>query len=159
MSATIELVNTSGVRVIPLRRQFKAWVEAVISVMELTTRHRVAIKVVDSTESAELNAYYRHKNYATNVLSFPVPVGFAAGGHLGDLALCASVVIEEANTQHKNPNDHWAHLVVHGVLHLLGYDHEVPKDAKKMEALEVRILANLDIKNPYIHNPIQNPHN
>jgi probable rRNA maturation factor len=149
MSATIELVNTSGVRAIPLRRQFKTWVEAVLTAMALTTRHTLAIKVVDSTESAALNAHYRHKDYATNVLSFPVPADFAAGGHLGDLALCASVVIDEATTQQKNQNDHWAHLVVHGVLHLLGYDHEVAKDAKKMEALEIRILADLGIQDPY----------
>jgi probable rRNA maturation factor len=78
-----------------------------------------------------------------------VPTDFQAAGQLGDLALCAAVVKREANEQQKAPHDHWAHLVVHGVLHLLGYDHEQPKDAKVMETLEVRILHGLGIQDPY----------
>jgi len=124
MSATVELVNASGQRRLPLRRQFRQW-------------------------AAELNGHYRNKAYATNVLSFPVPASLQAAGQLGDLALCAAVVKKEAQEQNKTATDHWAHLVVHGVLHLLGYDHERKKDASIMEALEVRILAGLGIKDPY----------
>jgi probable rRNA maturation factor len=149
MSATIEFSNASGYKHLPLRRQFKSWVEAALSQFDDMNNSSVGIKIVDSSESAALNAHYRQKNYATNVLSFPVPTDFAAAGYLGDLALCAEVVQQEAKTQQKTSADHWAHLVVHGVLHLLGYDHENTKDAKQMEALEVRILAQLGIANPY----------
>jgi probable rRNA maturation factor len=150
MSATIDLVNASGERGLPLRRQFRKWAEAALSGAGLADQHNtLSIRIVNAEEAASLNSQYRHKDYATNVLSFPVPAELRAAGQLGDLALCASVVKQEATAQHKAPLDHWAHLVVHGVLHLLGYDHEHNNDASKMEALEVRILAGLGIKDPY----------
>ena len=140
MSVTIELVNASGERGLPLKRQFAEWAQAALVGAGLEKDKRaLSIRLVGEEESAQLNGDYRSKGYATNVLSFPLPAGFQAAGQLGDLALCAAVVKREANEQQKAPQDHWAHLVVHGVLHLLGYDHEQTKDAKVMEALEVRI--------------------
>jgi probable rRNA maturation factor len=150
MNATIELVNASGARGLPLRRQFKLWATAALAAVPGTApAGSLSIRIVDAAEGASLNKQYRHKNYATNVLSFPVPPELIATGQLGDIALCAPVVKSEAEQQQKVPADHWAHLVVHGVLHLLGYDHEDPKDAKRMERLEIKILANLGIRNPY----------
>ena len=150
MNVTIELVNASGERGLPLRRQFKLWTEAALQgAGQSGPYHSVSIRLVNKEEAASLNNHYRHKDYATNVLSFPVPAGLQAAGQLGDLALCAAVVKQEAAEQHKPAVNHWAHLVVHGVLHLLGYDHEINKDARKMETLEVKILASLGIPDPY----------
>ena len=149
MSVTIEMVNASGER-LPLRRQFKLWAEAALAGAGKAGKYSsISIRIVNTDESKSLNHQYRHKNYATNVLSFPVPKELQAAEQLGDIALCAAVVKQEAFAQHKTINNHWAHLVVHGVLHLLGYDHEVNKDAKKMEALEIKILASLGIRDPY----------
>lgn len=114
------------------------------------THLTLTVRVVDPEESACLNLSYRHKNNPTNVLSFPclewiTPHDF----YLGDLAICAALVEQEAIQQNKPVSSHWTHLVVHGFLHLLGYDHESPNDATVMEALEVRILGTLGIENPY----------
>ncbi len=117
-------------------------------------RHRpdaeLAIRIVDTGEGLSLNQTYRGRDYATNVLSFPVepPPGIELA-LIGDLAICAPVVEREALEQGKRPRDHWAHLTIHGVLHLLGYDHVRDPDAQVMEALETRILADMDIADPY----------
>jgi len=112
--------------------------------MELT------IRIIDKDESAYLNSTYRHKKGPTNVLSFPdTPLpGFLADS-LGDLAICADLVAEEAQEQQKSVEAHWAHLIIHGFLHLLGYDHEKDDEAEIMENLEIQILQNLGFKNPY----------
>ena len=149
MSVTVDLVNASGQRGLPLRRQFRQWADAALQGAGIADDRNLSIRIVDEHESAELNGHYRNKAYATNVLSFPVPQELQAAAQLGDLALCAAVVKKEAQEQNKTATDHWAHLVVHGVLHLLGYDHERTEDASIMEALEVRILAGLGIKDPY----------
>jgi len=150
MSVIIELVNASGERGLPLRRLFKLWAEAALAgAGKAGLYSNLSIRIVNSDESASLNQHYRHKHYATNVLSFPIPEQMQAAGQLGDLALCAAVIKQEAGEQKKTAGNHWAHLVVHGVLHLLGYDHEHNKDAKKMETLEVKILASLGIPDPY----------
>jgi probable rRNA maturation factor len=110
----------------------------------------VAIRIVGAEEGRAFNRDYRGKDYATNVLSFPaeLPPGVDLP-LLGDLAICAPVVEREAAEQHKRPRDHWAHLTVHGTLHLLGYDHLRDAEAEAMEALETRILASLGIADPY----------
>lgn len=110
----------------------------------------VSIRIVDESESAELNQTYRHKSGPTNVLSFPceVPAG-VPNDLLGDLVICAPVVAREALEQGKNPEAHWAHMVIHGVLHLRGYDHLQEDEAEQMEALEVEILDGLGYPNPY----------
>lgn len=110
----------------------------------------LSVRIVDLTEGAELNAVYRRKEGPTNVLSFPceVPEGVPCQ-ILGDLVICAPVVEREAREQGKPLHMHWAHMVVHGVLHLLGHDHVETADAERMEALEIEILARLGYANPY----------
>ena len=115
----------------------------------------LSIRIVTSDEITELNHSYRHKNNPTNVLSFPfeLPPGMPVDelpNILGDIAICAEVVAREADQQHKSITAHWAHMVVHGTLHLLGYDHQNDTDAAQMEALEIHILQQLDFPNPYL---------
>ncbi|MFP5356990.1 MAG: rRNA maturation RNase YbeY [Gammaproteobacteria bacterium] len=106
----------------------------------------LTLRITDEAESRALNHRYRGRDYATNVLSFP----YQEPGMLGDLVLCAPVVAREAKAQGKPLRAHWAHLVIHGCLHLLGYDHEQSQAAEKMEKLEIRILRNLGFANPYL---------
>lgn len=110
----------------------------------------LTIRIVNATESQQLNGDYRDKDKPTNVLSFPFDAPADVSNHyLGDLVICASVVATEAVEQDKPLNQHWAHMVVHGVLHLLGYDHIKNAEAETMEALERTILASLNIPDPY----------
>ncbi len=98
----------------------------------------------------DLNHRYRHQNKPTNVLSFPNPLAQTLGlTALGDIAICQPLVLEEAQAQNKSPQAHWAHLVIHGTLHLLGYDHTTPTEAELMENLEVELLSSLGFPNPY----------
>lgn len=137
---------------IPSAASFRRWASAA-----LDGRIRdadLAIRLVDEDEGRALNRHYRGKDYATNVLSFPaeLPEGLPEGVRLpllGDLVICAPVVAREAAEQHKRLGDHYAHLTVHGVLHLLGWDHENDKDAEAMEQLEREVLASLGIDDPY----------
>lgn len=137
-------------RGIPSAGSFRQWVAAALA----GARHRkpaeLSIRIVGAREGRALNRQYRGKDYATNVLSFPVelPQGVASA-LLGDLVICAPVVAREAREQTKAPGDHYAHLTVHGVLHLLGFDHQHEREAARMESLETRILAGLGIANPY----------
>lgn len=110
----------------------------------------VTIRIVASDESAALNSQYRGKSGPTNVLSFPfeAPAGITVP-LAGDLIICASVVEKEAAEQQKTLTEHWAHMVVHGMLHLQGYDHIDDDDAEVMEALEIRLLGQLGFSNPY----------
>lgn len=110
----------------------------------------LCVRVVGSAESRRLDRAYRGKDKPTNVLSFPAsPEERVATGTLGDLVICAPVVAREAREQRKALGAHWAHMVVHGTLHLLGYDHERPRQARAMEALEVEILRGLGFHDPY----------
>ena len=110
----------------------------------------VCIRIVGAAASRGLNAGFRGKDKPTNVLSFPAStLEREIGGALGDLVICAPVVAAEARAQHKAPAAHWAHMVVHGVLHLHGYDHESSRDARAMERLEVEILRAFGYQDPY----------
>jgi len=110
----------------------------------------VTIRIVDREEGAELNRKYRNGDGATNVLSFDYANDpHLPAGVLGDIVICAPVVSEEASIQHKEADAHWAHMVVHGVLHLCGYDHAEEEDACVMEALETDILSRLGFAAPY----------
>lgn len=132
----------------PDAAKFQTWVDAVLS--DSAVDSEIVIRLVDETESAELNGQYRHKSGPTNILSFPFepPMGIEMD-LLGDLLMCVPVITKEASEQHKLPEHHWAHITIHGVLHLLGYDHIEEQDAEHMEALEVSILKTLNIANPY----------
>lgn len=137
---------------IPRDDQFKLWVETVL--VGKPNDFTLAIRVVDEQEGQRLNRQYRNKDHATNVLSFPLdlPETLPAEirlSQLGDLVICAPVVSREAMQQHRPETDHWAHLTIHGVLHLLGYNHEVADEATVMESLETKILAGLGISDPY----------
>lgn len=110
----------------------------------------LCVRIVGSAESRRLDREYRGKDQPTNVLSFPAsPEERVATGMLGDLVICAPVVVREAREQRKALGAHWAHMVVHGTLHLLGYDHGRPRQARSMEALEVEILRGLGFHDPY----------
>ena len=113
-------------------------------------RWDLAIRVVGAAESRRLNRRYRRKDQPTNVLSFPATVPQADGARpLGDLVVCAAVVAREAREQDKSLAQHWAHMIVHGTLHLLGYVHERRGDARRMERYEVGVLRTLGYPNPY----------
>lgn len=130
--------------------QIQRWVNTALAEIKHDTE--IVVRIVDELESAELNQQYRHKQGATNILSFPieVPEGVEMDVDLlGDLVVCAPVLAKEAKLQHKEIADHWAHIIVHGVLHLLGYDHLVETDAEEMERKECALLQQLNIKNPY----------
>lgn len=149
MKSIVDIQNACDTQQLPSTEQFQQWVDtALASVTEQT--FELTIRLVNSDESQQLNNQYREKDKPTNVLSFPfeVPEGIELN-LLGDLVICASVVEEEAKVQNKALFDHWAHMVIHGCLHLLGYDHINDTDANEMEALEINILATLNISNPY----------
>ena len=137
---------------VPSSASFRKWVTAALADRDAPAE--MAIRIVGADEGRELNRTYRGKDYATNVLSFPAesPEGLPEDVELpllGDLVICADVVAREAAEQGKRPADHWAHLVVHGTLHLLGWDHEADDEAEAMEAREREILAGLGIADPY----------
>ena len=135
---------------IPAAVSFRRWVAA--ACQGRIRRADLAIRVVDSKEGQSLNRHYRGKDYATNVLSFPaeLPPGVNMPlPLLGDLVICAPVVAREAAEQGKLLNAHYAHLTVHGVLHLLGLDHDNPHEAEAMEQFEREILAGLGLADPY----------
>lgn len=140
---------------LPAAARFTTWARAAAG--SRGDGAEVAVRVVGLAEGRKLNLVWRGRDYATNVLSFPVPTGApAATGAarrrtrpLGDIVLCAPVVAREAARQGKPPIAHWAHLVVHGCLHLLGYDHERAIDARRMERRERRVLAALGFSDPY----------
>ena len=135
---------------IPSPASFRRWVEAALHGAKRRKATELSIRIVDADEGRALNRDYRGKDYATNVLSFEaeLPPGMKLP-LIGDMVICAPVVAREAAEQGKRTRDHWAHLTVHGVLHLLGYDHIVDAEAEAMEALETRILAGLGIADPY----------
>ena len=133
---------------IPDRQSIKMWVRTVLADYNKDTE--LVIRVVDEYEGTELNKKWRQMDTPTNVLSFPVS-NIEAINHniLGDIVICAPVVAREAREQGKSIDAHWAHIVIHGVLHLLEYDHITKEDAEIMETLETDILANLGYADPY----------
>ncbi|WP_144937208.1 rRNA maturation RNase YbeY [Pseudomonas alabamensis] len=128
---------------------FRRWCE--LALRQRSADSEMTIRLVDLDEGRDLNHTYRHKDYATNVLSFPadVPDELLDIPLLGDLVICVPVVEREAAEQGKALEAHWAHLVIHGCLHLLGYDHIDDDEAEEMEALERTLLAELGHPDPY----------
>ncbi|MGV6817392.1 MAG: rRNA maturation RNase YbeY [Thiotrichales bacterium] len=148
MSLQIELQLVTEDASAPDQAQMQQWVDAWFPDSENLS---VLVRIVDETESAALNETYRAKKGPTNVLSFPFdPPEMVVSSHLGDLVICAPIVAREAQSQSKPLAAHWAHLLLHGILHLQGYDHIEAADAQIMEALEIEKLALLGIPNPYI---------
>ena len=149
---------------IPERSELQRWVEASIQGKSSDSQLSIVIRFVNEEEGKTLNRAYRHKKYATNVLSFPFEEPeftseiselndaisqYLQQQHLGDIVLCEQVVQAEALKQNKTLKQHWAHLIVHGVLHLQGYDHLNDEEANLMESLEIKILQSLGFDNPY----------
>jgi len=128
---------------------FQLWVDKALA--DYSQDAEVVIRIVDTEEMTELNSQYRAKQGPTNILSFPfeLPDGIEGIDLLGDLVVCAAVLEQEAKQQNKALSAHWAHIIIHGVLHLLGYDHLTDDEAIEMESKEVVLLQELHIDNPY----------
>jgi len=142
----LDLQLASGADNIPSKAQFLKWSRTALE--GLRAKAALCIRIVDKEESAGLNQSYRHKSGPTNVLSFPFETPFEQD-YLGDIIICAPIVQAEAEQQQIAQKAHWAHMTVHGILHLLGYDHIVEQDALVMESLEAKILTQLNFANPY----------
>ena len=145
----ISVQNDAGRKGVPTARSFETWIRAA-----LASRRRgateIAIALLRRAAARDINRRYRGKDYATNVLSFPYePLPHEKTALLGDLVICPAVVAREAREQGKPLRNHYAHLTVHGTLHLLGFDHERADDAGAMEAIERKVLAKLGIPDPY----------
>lgn len=149
MSAILDLQIACQATDIPSEKEIQIYLDYVLQDRQLGEQE-ITVRIVDIAESQQLNHQYRGKNNATNVLSFP----FEAPPEitlnlLGDLVICAEIVKLEAKQQNKPEAHHWAHMLVHGTLHLLGYDHINNDDAERMEGLEIFILNKLSIDDPY----------
>tara|TARA_R110000764_G_scaffold112134_1_gene198876 strand:- start:29350 stop:29808 length:459 start_codon:yes stop_codon:yes gene_type:complete len=148
MSIELDIQRASDAPDQPDDDSFLRWVGLALGA---GTDRELTIRLVDMDEGQSLNHTYRGKDYATNVLSFPADLPPELDlPLLGDLVVCAPVVAREATEQHKQLNAHWAHMVIHGCLHLLGYDHIDDAEADEMEALERELLAQLGIADPYL---------
>lgn len=140
--------NASTSCAVPPRQSLQRWVSAATG--NRVQNVELCIRIVDEPEMAQLNEQYRHKHGSTNVLAFPQYAAAEVGCDLlGDIVICAPVVEREAKQQGKSSPAHWAHIVVHGVLHLLGYDHNEEAQAQRMEQLETEILTTLEFPPPY----------
>lgn len=144
----LELQIASSIKTLPHPSQFREWVSVVlwqrIDTAELT------IRIVDEDEMVSLNEQYRHKEGSTNVLSFPYePIPGILSRSLGDIVICAPVIERESEQNDKPLLSHWAHMVIHGTLHLLGYDHQTDEETKDMQGLETEILLKLGFQPPY----------
>jgi probable rRNA maturation factor len=134
----------------PKRQQVEAWIKA--SLIDSYNNVSVNVIIVPEQRSQELNLAYRNKDKPTNVISLEYPDSSHIGYHalMGELILCDAVIVQEAELQGKSILAHYAHMVIHGMLHLQGLDHETVDCAKKMEALEISIMAQFEFSNPYI---------
>ena len=149
MSVTLDVQYE--VEAAPDEDDIRRWVEAVLAAEKNAAEVELTVRIVGVDEITDLNMRYRHKTGPTNILSFPFesPPGVELN-LLGDLVIAAPVVVNEAQQQHKTETAHWAHMVVHGTLHLLGYDHQAVAEAEDMESREIRILQSLGYSNPYL---------
>ena len=148
----IELQNKTQFQPLPTLSQLQRWINSAFQFIHFSPHSdsELTIRFIDKEESVELNKTYLHKNGPANVLSFPdesIP-GFSSTS-FGDLAICAPLVDEEAKAQNKTLESHFAHLIIHGFLHLLGYDHIKEEESEEMEELEIKILFKLGYENPY----------
>ena len=138
----MNIQNASEMAGIPSPAQFKKWARKALRV-----NSEITLRIVDEEEGRMLNLEYRGKKYATNVLTFPL---MEEPFIMADIVICAPVVAKEAQAQHKTLEAHFAHLMVHGILHAHGYDHEVSEQAELMESVETQTLTNLGYADPYM---------
>ena len=145
----LTLQNNSSHLSIPTKKKFQQWLNVVATAENISGE--ITLRIIDQDEMQQLNNTYRHQDKPTNVLSFPYePFPGEAASHLiGDLVICAPVVTAEAVAQNKSELAHWAHLTLHGTLHLLGFDHEIAAEADIMEAKEIAFLQQLGYADPY----------
>lgn len=149
MSYQIDIESNSQSQKLPSVEDLERWISTALKAQNLEEAE-VSLYIVDEDEGQELNKQYRGKDYPTNVLSFPADIPEEIGVPLlGDLVVCAPVVEREAREQGKTPEAHWAHMLVHGSLHLLGFDHIDDAEAEEMEALETEIITGLGYPAPY----------
>ncbi len=154
MNISVDLQIACQVDSVPQEAEVQAWLEQALQTGKphASKRCDVSVRIVDEDESRQLNKQYRQQNRATNVLAFPAAVVGVPKDEaelLGDLVLCGPLVEQEAEEQGKSPASHWGHLLIHGMLHLLGYDHETESQAVEMETMERKILADRGIEDPY----------
>jgi len=149
MAYQIDIESNSKSQQIPALAKLEGWISAALQSQEFEDAE-VSVYIVDEEEGQELNAQYRGKEYPTNVLSFPADIAEEVGiPLLGDLVVCAPVVEREAQEQGKALQAHWAHMLIHGTLHLVGFDHIEDDEAETMEALETQIVTGLGYPAPY----------
>lgn len=149
MTYQIDIESNSQSQHIPAMVDLERWISVALQSQKLEEAE-VSVYIVDEDESQELNAQYRGKDYPTNVLSFPADIAEEVGTPLlGDLVVCAPVVEREAQEQGKTLQAHWAHMLIHGSLHLVGFDHIDDDEAEVMETLETQILTGLGYPAPY----------
>jgi probable rRNA maturation factor len=154
VSVDIQVASTATS--VPEESEIRSWIADVVRELEVDCECEVSIRIVDEEEGRALNKRFRDINQATNVLSFPSGQELLADQTpdlphlLGDIVICGPIVEREAHAQHKSAAAHWAHLLVHGTLHLLGHDHEADAQAAEMESIETRILARRGVSDPYI---------
>lgn len=141
MSSSVHIQRAVPAVGIPSAASLRTWAQAARG----RKQGEITLRIVDADEGRSLNRDWRGRDYATNVLSFPMQ----EPDYLGDIVICAAVVAREAAEQGKSPRAHWAHMVVHGVLHLLGHDHIADDEAEAMEAIERKLLARLGFSDPY----------
>ena len=161
VSAILDLQLASDCSDIPSQQDIQLWLDTLLSCQQLDNKE-MTVRIVDDAEIQQLNQQYRGKDTATNVLSFPfempelvLPEGIemdeSISNFLGDIVISAQVVKQESKQQNKLLKHHWAHILIHGTLHLLGYDHIEEQEAEEMESIEITILQKLAIDDPY-HN-------
>jgi len=156
MSIELDFENGSGSQ-IPNNKLFEKWVSAALQISDADNstyaNAELSIRIVDEIEMTQLNQQFRDKDKSTNVLSFPADIPPELDINLlGDIAICAPVIEREASEQGKELEAHYAHISVHGTLHLAGYDHIEDSDAEQMETLEIKVLSYLGYSNPYTYN-------
>jgi probable rRNA maturation factor len=155
VSLTVD-IQCASTEPVPDEDDLRSWIAAAMASRGAGGDSEISLRLVDTEEMIRLNRAYRHRQGPTNVLSFPAELPPELGlPLLGDIVICAPVVRAEAAAQHKSLRAHWAHMAVHGTLHLLGYDHLEQEQATAMEALESAILAGLDFPCPYRAQPPQ----
>ncbi|MFL0800098.1 MAG: rRNA maturation RNase YbeY [Agarilytica sp.] len=134
----------------PNKADIVLWIETTLKAIDITDDKEISVRIIDESESQQLNHQYRQIDKPTNVLSFPCELPEEVDiPLLGDLAICSPIVAREAQEQTKTPESHWAHMVVHGTLHLLGFDHIEDSEAEHMEGIETSILTSLGYPAPY----------